>query len=1274
MRVVHVFIISTFRDFASERDLLVRKIFPELRRRCRERQVELVDVDLRWGITEAEAQQGKVLPICVAEIKRSRPYIIGLLGERYGWVPQAQQYDSSVAQEQSWLAEHTGGRSVTELEVLHGVLNNPDMAGQALFYFRSTAYAQEGADDCAAESPEHREKLTQLKSRIRQSDFPVVEDYPNPEALAHRVEEDLWKLIDAVYPLDELPDELALERRRHECYSQSRLGLYLGGESYLASLDTFIRENRRTVLIQGDSGSGKSALLANWLQQFRQAQPYAQMFVHHLGSTNDAAEPAKLVRRWIKEFALILGEEAILPGEPDELYAILPQWLAKASAHAQQHGTRWVIVLDALDKLREGRELRWLPRFVPSDVHLVVSCLTGDVLTAAQRRLTWEQVVEVQPLENSDRQHLIQMFLRKYRKSLTPEQEQSMLSHPRTGNPLFLRTLLEELRVSGVHEGLEERIRVLLAAPTYKRVGARLDVDDVFEHVLERVEADTVAQHVRATMVAIWASRAGLTQDELLRIANVTPAQWAAVQLQLNEMLLESGGRWTFSHHYMRKAVQDRYALVGKARLQAHRTLAESFAHLPVDARVLEELPWQWERADEKERLKECLTDCAMFLPLLERDTYELLAYWVRLGADVNAEYEAAWQRWGLKEQVELTASSLARFLKTAGYYTDLVFALEKEVVRLRRENLGEYHPDTLEAMTNLSSSFYLISDLKEAIRIQEEVVRLSRENLEEYHPVTVMFIPLLAFYYSTVGRIEEAIEMIEEPLRLGREKLGHDHPRILFMMLNLSFLYSDSRRLEFAEEHFRLHNEKLGVDHPVTLTACTHRAEILVDLGRIEEAIAILENVLRLSRVTLGDDHCDTLRAMKSLAKAYSEADDDTDNYEIKEKAMTLSGEVLDLVSKKLGEEHPDTLTAMLNYADARHSYKSEIEFSYSAMKTHEEVLYLRRKKLGHDHPDTLEVMHSLSIYCRYILKAATSSYRLDEAIGILESVLHLSREKLGEDHSDTLEAMKSLAQAYSEADDDTDDYEIKEKAMTMSGEVLDLVSKKLGEEHPDTLTAMLNYADATDSYRSDMEFAYSAMKTHEEVLYLRRKKLGHDHPDTLEVMHSLSIYCRYILEATTSSYLLDEAIGIMESVLHLSREKLGEDHSDTLEAMTTLAISYQKAGRLENAMVMGEEVVRLSRGKVGEGHPNTLGAMKTLAMAYGEAGRLDETLRLLEEVLRLNRENLGADHPETVGVKRSLDFLQKSILSGLTSLSDKKVASRVVSLCRISYQSPLS
>ena len=67
--------------------MLVRKVFPALRTRLKDRFVELVDVDLRWGITVEEAERGEVLPICLAEIDRSRPYFIGMLGERYGWIP-----------------------------------------------------------------------------------------------------------------------------------------------------------------------------------------------------------------------------------------------------------------------------------------------------------------------------------------------------------------------------------------------------------------------------------------------------------------------------------------------------------------------------------------------------------------------------------------------------------------------------------------------------------------------------------------------------------------------------------------------------------------------------------------------------------------------------------------------------------------------------------------------------------------------------------------------------------------------------------------------------------------------------------------------------------------------------------------------------------------------------------------------------------------------------------------------------------------------------------
>ena len=60
-----------------------------------------------------------MLPLCLAEIERSRPYFIGLLGERYGWLPDSSAFSELLLEEQPWLREHLAGRSVTELADKH---------------------------------------------------------------------------------------------------------------------------------------------------------------------------------------------------------------------------------------------------------------------------------------------------------------------------------------------------------------------------------------------------------------------------------------------------------------------------------------------------------------------------------------------------------------------------------------------------------------------------------------------------------------------------------------------------------------------------------------------------------------------------------------------------------------------------------------------------------------------------------------------------------------------------------------------------------------------------------------------------------------------------------------------------------------------------------------------------------------------------------------------------------------------------------------------------
>lgn len=72
-RTIRGFISSTFRDTIEERDALMTHAWPALRRLYQERHVELVEVDLRWGIAESHSTRRETLKLCLDEIRACRP-------------------------------------------------------------------------------------------------------------------------------------------------------------------------------------------------------------------------------------------------------------------------------------------------------------------------------------------------------------------------------------------------------------------------------------------------------------------------------------------------------------------------------------------------------------------------------------------------------------------------------------------------------------------------------------------------------------------------------------------------------------------------------------------------------------------------------------------------------------------------------------------------------------------------------------------------------------------------------------------------------------------------------------------------------------------------------------------------------------------------------------------------------------------------------------------------------------------------------------------------
>jgi hypothetical protein len=640
-RQIRVFLSSTFVDFMEERERLVKRVFPTLNRRARDRGVELIDVDLRWGVTEEQTKQGLTLPLCLGEIDRCRPYFIGLLGERHGWVPPAGFYQPGLLEREPWLKQLQGGASVTELEILHGVLRNPEMAGYARFYLRDPAYALAKKDPTwLAEGEEERQRLQALKEQVRASRFPVVEGLPDPEAIASRIEADLWDLIEERFPEQEQPDALEQENRKHASYRHSRTseGQYIGGESYIQQLEHWLEESPQQILITGESGSGKSALIANWMQHHRQEHPSDVVYAHHLGCSNDSNAIQPLLGRMLDTASKLLKDAELItepiqvPEDWWQLTAKVTETLLNLGRWCRNTGHRWIWVLDGLDRLtiEDQQALPWLPLFIPEGVSVMISALECPARAIVQER-QFEQM-EIGPLQRKEQEQLIETYLERYTKKLDLNRLEQILACDLASSPLFLRVLLEELRQCGRFETLEAQI----AAYIGPKADGSLAVNDLYARVLARLEGDCGTEPVRKALTALWASRAGLSETELLNITGLAQLQWAPIDLALHKAFGHNGNRLVFDHDYLRIAVQDRYLSCEEARRKAHSDLANWFGGKEDwDSRKAEELPWQLQNAGQLADLREILLDIGNLYGMAKKRAHrEVVNYWRAARAD----------------------------------------------------------------------------------------------------------------------------------------------------------------------------------------------------------------------------------------------------------------------------------------------------------------------------------------------------------------------------------------------------------------------------------------------------------------------------------------------------------------------------------------------------------------------------------------------------------------------------------------------------------------
>jgi tetratricopeptide (TPR) repeat protein len=629
-----LFLSGTFRDLHAERDHLRRVVFPELEERLARAQHHLEVIDLRWGVDTVsvsastadaqEVEQAKellVLKVCLDAVARCKPFLVVVLGDRYGWAPPAERTRQAAAPH--GLGPVRPGTSITEMEIAFGLLADAAATRSAIYFREGLPY---DSDTMTPESVAvHRDppgspaaaRLAELKRELRER-FPsrvrsftpgwdaARQQVTGLEEFGRMVLEDLGRELDAeTRPFARQaprtwPD---VERDALEDFVEVRNRDFVGRADAVARAEAVAHSpTGRTaegLCVIGPQGSGKSSLFAHLLRRLRGR---CLVLAHAAGISVRSARVEDLLRRWAGELTAALGEGA--PGDDVRgraLEILFGDLLERAAA-----GRRVVLLLDALEQFEptpQARQLAWLPRVLPANLRVIATTGPGS---EAQELATRPGMacMPLAPLSADDAGNVARTFCGRARRDLNPAVLAALTARrlpdgaPATGNPLWLGLALDELslldgddfaRLRGPEfEGLPEDLRVQkLLCDIVGRMPPT--VEGLYGWLLIRAGEASGPVLARTFVALLAVSRAGWREVDLRALLPAVMGEpwndlrFAILRRALRAHLLERGvsGQLDFRHEQMRRSVSLAYLADLRYVRELHAAIVEHLQSLP---------------------------------------------------------------------------------------------------------------------------------------------------------------------------------------------------------------------------------------------------------------------------------------------------------------------------------------------------------------------------------------------------------------------------------------------------------------------------------------------------------------------------------------------------------------------------------------------------------------------------------------------------------------------------------------------------------------------
>lgn len=407
--------------------------------------------------------------------------------------------------------------------------------------------------------------------------------------------------------------------------------------------------------------------------------------------------------------------------------------------------------------------------------------------------------------------------------------------------------------------------------------------------------------------------------------------------------------------------------------------------------------------------------------------------------------------------------------------------APQEQALAIRRQTLGDEHPDTLESLHHRGLLLYEQYELVEAEAHLRGALEGRRRALGDDHPHTLASTQALGVLLRKQLQWEEAERYYREALDSRRRVLGDDHPDTLASLDNMGTMLRDhepwrSEAEPYLREALERRRRVLGDDHPDTVRSMFSLGALLRATGEFDEAEPYLREALQGLRRVLGDDHPETANACHHLGVLLWQ------QRRLEEAEVHLR-EAVNKRRRCLGADHPMTLWSKERLRNVLWQRGKLDEAEHHTRRMFDSY----ERQGGRDHFGALK-------HTRDLGRVLLAQGKADEAEPYYREALADRRRVLGDDHPETLISISNMGALLLARGKPAE-------AEPYYREALDRRRRVLGDDHADTLLSINNLGYLLDAQGKSAE----AEAYYREALEGRRRVLGAEHPDTLLSLHNL-------------------------------------------------------------------------------------------------------------------------------------------------------------------------